>query len=80
MDGHVNGGSRFAPTANRAPRWTQNLVAYQTWRRYGYTPGADMDNPHLCFWCVSLGNCACANTSEGDASTMNSVVTGRSQR
>ena len=34
----ANGGGRFAPTANKAPAWAQDYVAWTYWRKAGYGP------------------------------------------
>lgn len=35
-----NGGGKFARTANKAPKWAQDYVAYTYWTRAGWGPWA----------------------------------------
>lgn len=34
----ANGGGRFGSTANRAPRWAQDLIMWKTQKAYGWGP------------------------------------------
>lgn len=35
-----NGGGKFGSTANKAPKWAQDYVAWKTWRARGWQPWA----------------------------------------
>jgi len=34
----ANGGGRFSQTADKAPSWAQDFVAYKTWKQFGWQP------------------------------------------
>ncbi len=36
----ANGGGRYAKTANKAPKFAQDLIAYKTWKSRGWSPWA----------------------------------------
>ena len=35
-----NGGAKFGSTANKAPKWAQDYIAYKTWKSRGWQPWA----------------------------------------
>lgn len=35
-----NGGGKFGATANKAPKWAQDLTAWKTWKKRGWQPWA----------------------------------------
>lgn len=34
----ANGGGKFAPTADKAPRWAQDYILFKTWQARGWEP------------------------------------------
>lgn len=36
----ANGGGKYARTANKAPKWAQNHIAWKTWKARGWQPWA----------------------------------------